>query len=79
VHEIRNGHYTFAEADWENISLEGMSWCIFYLQCLVSNIFAFLPAAQDLIRKLLTVDPAERITVNEAMVSMDAMDVFVSI
>lgn len=52
-----------------------------YFTCNVWSLifFAFLPAAQDLIRKLLTVDPAERITVNEAMVSMDAMDVFVSI
>ncbi|KAI8577199.1 hypothetical protein K450DRAFT_253367 [Umbelopsis ramanniana AG] len=42
---IRSGQFTFAEADWKNITKE----------------------AQDLVSRLMTVDPTKRITVNEAM------------
>jgi serine/threonine protein kinase len=85
VHEIRNGHYSFAEQDWKHISHEGMlfestldrmAYNVGYqiilwsemILCLHENSLP-LSAARDLIKKFLTVDPAARITVNEAMVS----------
>lgn len=73
--QIIGGHYSFPKEYWKDISEEGTQVSLSHLMilCTISqhryHIFHFInfSAAIDLVKKLLTVDPKKRATLEEVI------------
>ena len=59
---IRQGQYTFPEAEWRNVSSEGKLTVVFELICML-----LVSLAKDLIRQLLKTDPDARLKIGEVL------------
>ena len=62
---IRQGQYTFPEAEWKNVSSEGMHAYLLYQ--LLSELIYYVCLAKDLIRHLLKTDPEARLKIGEVL------------
>lgn len=64
LRSIMEGKYSFSSPEWADIS--GKSWKFLHNKT-TNFFFCFLEPPKDLIRKLLVVDPKQRISINDAL------------